>query len=113
MPAGREVLLDMTRSVAPGGPCDLHASPTSTPVSLKQAPSARSARVEICRPAGGTPAGAPLRPSALQMQIGDGCIVAPHDVERGVRRRLRSDAGYRTIGSQLPIRTARPVCSST
>src|SRR5579864_7357236 len=33
------------------------------------------------------------------MQIGDGRIVAPHDVERGVRRRLRSDAGYRTIGA--------------
>jgi len=36
---------------------------------------------------------------ANQMQVGDGRVVAPDDVERGVRRRLRPDAGHRAISA--------------
>jgi len=57
----------------------------------------RAQRIDDRQPAALSHRGADL---AHQMQIGDGCIVAPHDVERGVRRRLRSDAGYRTIGAR-------------
>jgi hypothetical protein len=57
----------------------------------------RAQRIDDGQPAALSHRGADV---AHQMQIGDRRIVAPHDVERGVLRRLRSDAGYRTIGAR-------------